>query len=48
MYQCGKEIGYSVGVGINTTYNHLVKEAREKCEQYKWDKRKFKLLEAQQ
>lgn len=48
MYQCGKEIGYSVGVGINATYNHLVKEAREKCEQYDWDKGKFKLLEGQQ
>jgi hypothetical protein len=42
LYQCGDQIGYSAGVGMNATYNHIVGEAKEKCNE------KFKLLDSQQ
>lgn len=42
LYQCGDEIGYSAGVGMNATYNHIVGEAKEKCSG------KFEILESQQ
>ncbi len=42
LYQCGDSIGYSAGVGMNATYNHIVGEAKEKCSE------KFSILESQQ
>ena len=42
LYQCGDQVGYSAGVGMNATYNHIVGEAKEKCSG------KFKILESQQ
>lgn len=43
MYQCGDVIGYSAGVGIAATYNHLVSEAKSKC-----GGKEFKILQSQQ
>jgi len=31
MYQCGDSVGYSAGIGMNATYNHIVNKAKEKC-----------------
>ncbi len=42
LYQCGDKIGYSAGVGIDATYNHIVGEAEKECRE------KFEILESQQ
>ena len=42
LYQCGEVVGYSAGVGMNATYNHIVNDAEKKCSE------KFKILENQQ
>jgi len=42
LYQCGDNIGYSAGVGMNATYNHIVSEAEKEC------RGKFSILESQQ
>ena len=31
LYQCASRIGYSVGIGINATYNKLVQDAERDC-----------------
>ena len=31
LYQCAGRIGYSVGIGINATYNKLVQDAERDC-----------------
>ena len=31
LYQCAGRIGYSVGLGINATYNKLVQDAERDC-----------------
>lgn len=43
MYQCGDEVGYSAGVGMNATYNRLVSKAKDSCRF-----REFKILHSQQ
>lgn len=48
LYQCGNDIGYSVGVGMNATYNRLIKDAREECESFSWKKGTFRILKSQQ
>lgn len=42
LYQCGETVGYSAGVGMNATYNHIVREAQKECSET------FKILESQQ
>lgn len=42
LYQCGEDVGYSAGVGMNATYNHIVGEAEKGCSE------KFEILESQQ
>ena len=42
LYQCGDQIGYSAGVGVAATYNHIVQEAEKGCRE------KFKILKSQQ
>jgi hypothetical protein len=31
LYQCAGRIGYSVGIGINATYNKLIQDAERDC-----------------
>lgn len=43
LFQCANRIGYSVGIGINATYNKLVQDAERDC-----DDDDFKILQSKE